>query len=270
MSPDSIRLTWADNSANETSFKVQRWNGSGFTLAGTLPPNATSFVDSGLAPGTGYFYVVQSSNADGDTYSLGGISAVTLTESPILGTGPLPPSYTAAATDSSSVQLNWTDNANDEQYYLVYRIAPGPQQLVATLGPNATTFTDTGRSPNTQYYYQVFAWNESGSNSPGTTLVATTTPGKPSPPAVQSAAGRSSSEIKVTWVDRSNNETGFRVLRYNGVGWDLVAQTGPNVTSIVDSGGGPSTSYVYLVTAINAAGESWAPDAVWAPTLPPP
>jgi len=74
--------------------------------------------------------------------------------------------------------------------------------------------------------------------------------------------------MKLTWVDRSSNEVGFKILRYNGTSFDLAGTVGVNVTSFVDGGRAPNTSYVYLVAAYNSFGETYAPAGIWAPTLP--
>lgn len=51
--------TWADNAANEAGYQVLRSpDNVNFSLVATLPANSTSFADSGLTPGTQYFYMI--------------------------------------------------------------------------------------------------------------------------------------------------------------------------------------------------------------------
>jgi hypothetical protein len=65
-SPSSVRLTWADNSADETGFVVERSpNGTTFAAVGTVGANVTVFDDTGLAAGTTYTYRVRATNAAG-------------------------------------------------------------------------------------------------------------------------------------------------------------------------------------------------------------
>ena len=64
-SATSIRLTWADNSADETGFKIERsTNGSTWTqIAATTAPNAGttgSYTATGLTAGTTYYFRVRS------------------------------------------------------------------------------------------------------------------------------------------------------------------------------------------------------------------
>lgn len=59
LSQTAIRLTWSDNSSNEEGFYVERKTTStAFTRIATIPPNATSYDDTGLAQGTTYMYRV--------------------------------------------------------------------------------------------------------------------------------------------------------------------------------------------------------------------
>jgi hypothetical protein len=55
---DRINLSWTDNSNNESGFEIWRSTSQsdGFITVGTAPANATSFVDSLLAPATTYYY----------------------------------------------------------------------------------------------------------------------------------------------------------------------------------------------------------------------
>lgn len=65
----TVRLTWTDNSNSETGFKLERKAGAGGTYAQIATPaaNATSQDDSGLAPGTIYYYRVRASGIPGDS-----------------------------------------------------------------------------------------------------------------------------------------------------------------------------------------------------------
>ena len=72
LSVSMLHLTWTDNSANETGFKVERSpdGTSGWTLVRDAAANTTSWNDSGLTPGTTYYYRVKAYTGMGDsTYS---------------------------------------------------------------------------------------------------------------------------------------------------------------------------------------------------------
>ena len=79
----------------------------------------------------------------------------------------------------------------------------------------------------------------------------------PGAPGSLSAAALSSSQIKLTWLDNSSNEIGFRLERSaNGINWSEFAVVGSNVTSFTDTGLTGATSYQYRARAYNSAGNS--------------
>jgi hypothetical protein len=66
VSPSQIRLTWRDNSANETGFEIERKTGNAsFQRIATAAANSTTFTDSSLTPNTAYAYRVRAVNASG-------------------------------------------------------------------------------------------------------------------------------------------------------------------------------------------------------------
>ena len=63
-------LAWADNSGNETGFKIERCTGStctNFTQIGTVAANSTSARNSGLSRRTTYRFRIRAYNAVGDS-----------------------------------------------------------------------------------------------------------------------------------------------------------------------------------------------------------
>ena len=76
-----VNLSWADNSANETGFKIERCKGancSNFAQVGTVGSNATTFPDTGLAKNTTYRYRVRAYNGSGNSSYSNTASARTL------------------------------------------------------------------------------------------------------------------------------------------------------------------------------------------------
>ena len=59
----SIKLTWSDNSNNETGFKIYRDS----VLIYTAGANSTSYTDTGLTKGKKYSYELRSTNSKGDS-----------------------------------------------------------------------------------------------------------------------------------------------------------------------------------------------------------
>ncbi|MFW5766655.1 MAG: right-handed parallel beta-helix repeat-containing protein, partial [Coleofasciculus sp.] len=69
----------------------------------------------------------------------------------------------------------------------------------------------------------------------------------------------SDTEIELTWADRSNNETGFKIERSrNQQNWTVVATTAADVTRYRDTDLTSNTQYYYRIRAINDVGDSAA------------
>lgn len=66
--------------------------------------------------------------------------------------------------DKNAVTLVWADRATNETGYEVYRATAetGPWTLVTTTSANVTTFTNTGLTANTKYWYRVRARRNTG------------------------------------------------------------------------------------------------------------
>ncbi|MGI8966982.1 MAG: fibronectin type III domain-containing protein, partial [Limisphaerales bacterium] len=176
VSPSQINLAWTDNSNNENNFIVSRSATSGgpYTDIATLAANTASYSNTGLAASTTYYYVVRASNAGGSSAFSAQASATTQAPPP-----PAAPSgLTATAASSTSINLSWTDNSNNENNFIVARslTSGGPYTDVATLAANTTAYTGTGLNGSTTYYYVVRASNGSGSSANSAQASATTQP----------------------------------------------------------------------------------------------
>jgi Predicted peptidase len=85
-----------------------------------------------------------------------------------------PTNLVATALSSKSIQLNWTDNSNNETGFELYRATSveGPFDIIGTAPANTTVYIDSTASAGTTYYYKMKAVGQSGesdfdSNGPG-------------------------------------------------------------------------------------------------------
>src|SRR6202043_1556414 len=98
---------------------------------------------------------------------------------------------------------------------------------------------------------------------------ATTLP--PARPTNLTSAAVSSSQIKLSWTDNSNNETGFKIERSrDGTTFVQKYAVGVNVTSYTDSMRQASTKYYYRVCAYDSGGNSGYSNTANATTAPSP
>lgn len=112
-----------------------------------------AFLLSGCGGGGGYYY-----------------------QPPVTQSPPVPPNapynLTAVAISQSIVNLQWTDNSDNEEGFMIYR----GDNLVATVGVNVTTYQDTGLEPATTYQYVVKAYNQAGESGTTSYIVSTLNP----------------------------------------------------------------------------------------------
>ena len=164
-----------------------------------------------------------------------------------------PTNLNATASNFSSANLTWRDNANNE---LGYRIeskigATGTYGLVTTEGPNTTAATINNLIEGTQYYYRLQAVNAGGRSAYSNETSAVTVLTSPDSLTPQAL---SSSQVRLTWTDRCATETGFRIERspLTDTNFAEIATVGANTTSFTDTGLNRATTYYYRVRAYNA------------------
>ena len=70
------------------------------------------------------------------------------------------------AVSGSSVTINWTDNANNESGYRIYKSTDNVNfVLIATTAANATSYQATGLAFATSYTFRVTSYNEAGNGA---------------------------------------------------------------------------------------------------------
>lgn len=177
VSSSQINLTWTDNDTTEAGFKIERCTGAGcsdFAQIATVGANATSYSNTGLTASTSYSYRVRAYNGVGDSEYSNTASAVTF-EAP--ATPAAPTNLVATVVSRSQINLAWTDNAINEDGFRVERCRGATCTgfaVIATLGPDLTTFANTGLASNTTYRYRVVAFNASGPSAYSNIVTAKT------------------------------------------------------------------------------------------------
>jgi hypothetical protein len=120
-----------------------------------------------------YMAGVQESTLNQKSVVISGLSAQNfLATSPPEG----PSSLITTAISDSQINLKWTDNADNENGFILERKigTSGTYVQIATLAANVNTYDDTGLNPSTTYDYQLKAYNSLGESAYSNEASATT------------------------------------------------------------------------------------------------
>ncbi|PYU76235.1 MAG: hypothetical protein DMG49_01870 [Acidobacteria bacterium] len=169
------------------------------------------------------------------------------------GSAPATPTGLAVAAGNRQVNLTWNVSSGATGYYVKRSSTSGSETQIAT--QSTTGYTDNAITNGTNYYYVVSAYNSYGQSA--NSAEVSVTPIAPPPPAAPTglAAIAGNMQVALTWT-ASSDATSYHVRRSttNGGGY---AQIGaPTTTNFADSGLTNGTTYYYVVTAVNTAGES--------------
>ncbi|MGD0942346.1 MAG: malectin domain-containing carbohydrate-binding protein, partial [Terracidiphilus sp.] len=197
-----------------------------------------------------------------------------------------PTNLTATASSSSAIALSWTAvtppaNCSVSGYNVYGGTTANPTTLIASV-TSGTTYTNTGLTASTLYYYVVKAVDADGASAAAqaqtTTLAAPTCDSvPPTGPTSLTATAVSSSSIALSWSAGFANPpctvTAYDVFRSTTNGFtpgsgNLIAN-GVTGTTYTDTGLAASTTYYYLVETLDSYGASAASPQASAETQPP-
>jgi hypothetical protein len=164
--------------------------------------------------------------------------------------------WAPASSDGDAFFLSYsTDDANYSYMFAVTEVGDNdnyqtfllPNNLSGTvfLRVKDTDHTPGNRTIDTVYVDHLFIRTETVPLAP------------PGAPTGLAAVTASSSQIDLSWMDNSDNETGYHIERsLDDVNWARIETVGPDVTAYVDTGLLPETRYYYRVQAYNSGGTS--------------
>ena len=279
---NQLLLTWtrpsSDGGSAITGYRIEMSsNGvSGWTaVEANTRSTATTYLHSGLAPGTTRFYRVAAIN----TVGRGGFSSVARGATNA-GRPSQPLALRARADGPRSITIGWTAPANDNGAAVTgYSIRARSRHdnnwitIVRNTNSTATTYTNRNLQPNTNYRYQVAAINSVGAGPWSLEAGTTTHPDVPSAPVDLRATPVGTSQINLTWNPPRNNGgapvLGYRIQASSDGGrtWRIIrSNTGTLVRFYAHRGLQPASTWQYRVQAINAAGLSEASNVARATT----
>ena len=193
-----------------------------------------------------------------------------------------PANLSAQALSGSSVELDWTDSTVSPNFATGYAIEVSTDGInfttVATAAQESTSYTVTGLSQSTTYYFQVSGSNSAGSSGPSNIATATTTSQTgqtPTAPQGLGATPASGSEVYLTWTNTASNETGFTLTRATDSLFtqNVVTETLASAPFYYTDGAvglSPGNTYYYKIQATNSSGASSSSNtaAVTIPNVP--
>lgn len=171
---DRVRLTWTDRSLVESNFRIERRRRGelGFVLAGTVPAGRQTFLDA-VTPEAAYTYRVFAQNGAGRSRS----SELVYVVMPEDLRPRTPSALWTATLSSTSVQLDWRDESDDENGFVIeLREAGAWTRIPVIVPPDVATVEIEGLNPATTYRFRVRATNEHGDSEPSGLSSSTTFP----------------------------------------------------------------------------------------------
>ncbi len=263
ISSEQITLSWsaADDNVGVTGYKLYR-NGSTTSLTTTT---ALTFSDTNVLPETQYSYRVSAIDAAGNESAQSlAVTAETLAVIiPGDTTAPtVPNNLHATSISSDQIALAWsaaTDNVAVTGYRIYKNGSATPISTTSSLN-----FTDTQLAPETSYLYSISAIDAAGNESAMSAALVVNTVAEPdttapSTPANLHATDITSTQALLAWSAATDNiaVTGYRIYK-NG---STTAVSTTSSLSFTDTQLAPETSYLYTVSAIDAAGNESAMSA---------
>lgn len=232
-----VEITQIDNKA---LYDLSPW-GNGITMVFN-----TSTLTAGVA-----FIGDDGSGTDRDVW---------FTTSSVLVAPSAPTGLTATPSTTTQIDLSW-NSADGATSYILYRDTNSGFTATTTVTTTAlTSYSDTGLTASTQYYYKVAAVNTIGTSVPSASVNTTTLAEAGSAPTAPSGATLSSiatSSMVLSWVDASSDEDGF-VIDYTNddASWVLGNTVAANATSTSFSSMAPNKFFRFRVAAYNTFGTS--------------
>jgi Glycoside hydrolase family 44/Fibronectin type III domain len=165
---------------------------------------------------------------------------------------PSAPTGLKATAANQQVSLTWNASSGATSYNVKRGTASGgPYSTVSS--PSTTSYTDSSVTNATTYYYVVSAVNSAGESANSSQASATPVAPPAAPTGLSATAG--DKQVALTW-NASTGAATYNVKRSTTHGGPYTTVNSPTGTSYTDVGLTDGTKYYYVVSAVNAGGES--------------
>jgi fibronectin type 3 domain-containing protein len=259
---NQVTLSWGAV-ASATSYNVYYGTTSGITKAnGTKISNATSpAVQTGLAAGTTYYYIVTAVNSVGEGAASVQVAATTLPAVPS-PTAPAAPAGVTAVGGANQATISWPAVSGAASYNVYWSTSTGVTKANGTKAAGVTSpYVKSGLAAGTTYYFIVTAVNTVGESAASAQASASTNAAPipvPAAPTGVSAAG-GTNQVSISWSAVSG-ATSYNVYYATATGVTKTsgAKIANATTPYLQTGLTAGTTYYYIVTAVNGSGEGVA------------
>jgi fibronectin type 3 domain-containing protein len=253
----TISLAWdAVNAAS--GYNIYRSASENGTYSKVNTAAVTVFTDTGLNVSTTYYYKISAVKGDNESMRSNAVSCVTLMSAP--------GNVRISSVTDNSISLAW-NAVSGASGYNVYRSTSenGTYTKVNTNTVIDTTFTDTGLTAFTVYYYKVSPVSGGADGILSSPVSGTTLMAAPLNVRISSVTG---STISLAW-NTVNGASGYNVYRStseNGT-YSKVNSTTVTGTTFTNTGLAVLTTYYYRISAVTGNNESVRSNAVSGTTL---
>jgi hypothetical protein len=245
----SVTVTWNDNSSVEDGYEVWYFESPTWFLANTTAANIKTYTITGLT--TDYTYTIRVRAKNGAAYSAYATDTIKVgiapDAAPVIGT--------VTVVSQTSLTVTWTCAATNEGGFEIYRSTDNSTytlvEQVAT--PGLETYTDTGLTSYTLYYYKIKAYNEYGvsalsGGAHNTTLIDL------DPATLLIATVNSSTSITIDFTVNAGNATSHNIERkVSGGSYASVGSTASGtIATFTDGTCSADPEYTYRVRAYSS------------------
>jgi glucosylceramidase len=251
-----VVLNWS-TIPGATSYHVKRASSGGGPYTTMANPTGSTYTDSQVFKGATYHYVVSALTAGAESANSEAASA----------TVPLPlpevPLILVANATGNQIALAWAPSAGAE-FYNIKRATTsgGPYSSIAST--HAANYLNTNLDYGVTYHYVVSAVNRSGESDNSTEIPGTTSPTAPT----GLTATHAPAQLTLNW-STSPHATSYWIKRSSISGGPYATIASGVNASFIDRGLNSNKQYYYVISAVNAAGESADSTQVGASPLPP-
>ena len=206
---------------------------------------ATSFTDSGVSPNRTETYTIRCIDKNGNTVSGFNSNGWSKKYTPVA------PTISKLENTSGGIKISWNKIAGVYGYRLYYKTSSGGWKRFKDT--TATSFTDSGVSPNRTETYTIRCIDKNGNTVSGFYSRGWSKKYTPVAPTI-SKLTNTSKGVSVTW-NKIAGVYGYRLYRkYDGGSWTKVKDT--TSTSFTDSGAKKGKKVTYTVRCIDRKGKT--------------